>query len=351
MLVVTDLRIGGTPTVVRELALRLRTRASIHVVSLADEGPVGAEIARAGVSLSALEMRGVRDVLAVRRLAGILRDERIDTCCSFLIHASAMAAAAKWLCPRVRLIQSVQTTQPYPAWHWGLQRLVHHAADTIVVPSPSAAAAASRRAGVPARKIVIIPNAVDAAQFEGVGRCDAEELRRPPAVGFIGRLDPVKRIGDLLAAARLLRGAVQVHIFGAGGEEARLRRALEDPVLRDVVTMHGEVGRPQDALRLIDLLVLPSEAEGFGLVLIEAMAAGIPVVATDVPGIRDVVRHGETGLLVPPRRPAALAEAIRTVIGDSALRRRLRQAAAAEVRARYTWDVVLPQYMRLLRID
>ena len=96
--------------------------------------------------------------------------------------------------------------------------------------------------------------------------------------------------------------------------------------------------------------MLPSLAEGFGLVLIEAMAAGVPVIATDVPGIRDVVRDGVTGLLVPPGDPAALAAAVARLSADPTLRHRLTTAARADVRDRFTWAAVLPAYRRLLRV-
>src|SRR5947209_8016752 len=97
------------------------------------------------------------------------------------------------------------------------------------------------------------------------------------------------------------------------------REAEQRGTLRAVVrrlTLHGSVQRPQDALSKVRLLILPSAAEGFGLVLIEAMAAGIPVVATDVAGIRDVVKNEVTGLLVPPAQPRRLADAINRLLDD-----------------------------------
>ena len=116
------------------------------------------------------------------------------------------------------------------------------------------------------------------------------------------------------------------------------------------VTLHGTVSRPQQALAAAGVLVLPSLAEGFGLVLIEAMAAGVPVVATDVAGVRDVVRDGATGLLVPPGNAPAMAAAIRRVLGDRPLRHRLVTAATDDVRRRFTWDVVIDWYRRVLHV-
>src|SRR5206468_2626287 len=122
---------------------------------------------------------------------------------------------------------------------------------------------------------------------------------------------------------------------------------------RDVVMLHGAIARPQEALGQIGLLVLCSQAEGFGLVLIEAMAAGVPVVATDAPGIRDVVRHEQTGLLVPLQLQSSyplLVMAIVRVIEDAALRQKLIENGLREVRASFSWGVVLPQYRALLQL-
>ena len=106
------------------------------------------------------------------------------------------------------------------------------------------------------------------------------------------------------------------------------------------------IANSNEAIPKIDILVLPSAAEGFGLVLIEAMAAGIPVVATNVAGIRDVVRDGMTGLLVQPFAPAELWRAIDRLLNDLSLRNRLVAQARVDVVRRFSWDVVLPQYAR-----
>ena len=106
-----------------------------------------------------------------------------------------------------------------------------------------------------------------------------------------------------------------------------------------------------EALAQSDLLVLPSEAEGFGLVLIEAMAGGVPIVATDAPGIRDVVRHESNGLLVPVGEPEALARAIARIVGDDELRCRLVEQGRQDVNERYAWEAVMRKYQRVLGIE
>lgn len=351
LLLITDLEIGGTPTVVRELAVRLRPFAHVEVACLKRRGPVADELRDAGVTVTAFDAaRPWHLPRTVGRLRRLVRDRQIDTIFSFLVHANAVAAAGSLTLPRVRFIQSIQTTQPEPAWHWTLQAVATARAERVVVPSPSAAEAARRWASVRGKKLVVIPNAVDVAGEPAPPRPPHE----PFAIGFVGRLDPVKRV-DLLvtqyAAVRRALGdrASHLHVFGDGPERSRIERLIAEHGLPPHVTMHGFVP-PAAAYGRIDLLVLPSIAEGFGLVLIEAMAAGVAVAASDVPGIRDVVRDGETGVLFHPHSPAELTPKLVRLVRDDPYRRHLAAAAQVDVRRRFSWPVVLPQYRRLLQI-
>ena len=348
LLFLTDLEFGGTPTVVRELALRLREAAE-------DPGCLPWQTAAQSrsslpqLASSVTPLAAVRpiDLRVLPRFVHLVREQHFDTVFSFLLHANAVAAASSLFLRDVRWIQSVQTTQPWPRWHWMIQRLARRAADKIVVPSPSAAAAAHEWAGVPAEKIIIIPNAIDPAEFPAITPADH---RRPFPILFLGRLDPIKDVPTLVDAVSRLNGLVHLNIFGEGSDRPRIEKRIAERNLSSQVTLHGQIDRPQTALSGAGILVLPSLAEGFGLVLIEAMASGIPVIATDVPGIRDVVQHNQTGLLVPPSNSAMLAAAIRQVVEDQNLRQRLITSAAQQVRLRWTWDTILPQYLRLLRL-
>lgn len=349
LLVITDLEIGGTPTVVRELAVRLQRPGEVHVevACLAPWGPVAGQLMDAGVPVLAMGARRAAELpRVVKRLVRMIRDSQIDTVFSFLIHANTTCALASFTCRNVRFIQSIQTTQPHPRWHWWLQRAVHHRADRVVVPSASAARVAHEWSDVPLDRITVISNAIDPHEFHPTMHSNGTPFR----IGFIGRLDPVKRLPDLILAAGMLGKQYRLDIFGQGRERDRLVGLIAQLGLRQRVKLRGPVPDPQTALAQLDLLVLPSSAEGFGLVLIEAMASGVPVVATNVPGICDVVRDGQTGLLVPVGLPRDLARAIRRVAEDDALRRALVSRGLKHVREHFTWDVVLPQYRRLLHL-
>jgi glycosyltransferase involved in cell wall biosynthesis len=348
LLLITDLQIGGTPTVVRELAIRLHNPPDIHVevACIGKLGPVAEQLREANIEVTSFDAASSLHLpRTVNRILKLVRARKIDIVFSFLIHANVTAAAASWFLPEVRFIQSIQTTQPNPRWHWRLQNFAQHFAQKIVVPSPSAAQAAREWANVPNEKIVVIPNAVDIAQFTSLRSGRTEGALR---IGFIGRLDPIKRISDLVDAMSFLDNRFTLHIFGEGEDRQNIERQIAELNLQNQITMHGSTAKPQAAMQQIDLLVLPSQAEGFGLVLIEAMACGIPVVATNVAGIRDVVRNGENGLLVDVEKPDQLASAIRRIAESDSLRKKLTDAGFEDVRQRFTWATVLPQYQELL---
>lgn len=352
LLLITDLELGGTPTVVRELALRLRAIAEIEVACLSKWGPVAEQLQDAGLTVTALGAAGAFDLSILPRFVRLLRERRFNTVFSFLVHANAVAAVASLWGRDVRWIQSIQTSQPWPRWHWLVQRIVHRSADVVVVPSVSVARCAQDWSNIPADKILVIPNAIDLADYANAQSPAPAGDPRPYPITFLGRLDPIKDVPTLVHAVALLGPMmpVHLHIYGQGADRARIEREVADRQLMDRVTLHGAIARPQTALAGSGLLVLPSLAEGFGLVLIEAMAAGVPVIGTDVPGICDVVRQGETGVLVPPSNAPALARAIAHVVEDRPTRDRLIANAARDVRERFTWDAVMPRYRSLLRI-
>lgn len=300
------------------------------------------EIEAAGVMVHALNARGVRDVGVVWRLARLLERLRYSHVLSFLVHANAAAASVSVLFPELRFFQSIQTTQPRPAWHWPVQTMAARAARKIIVPSPSVAEFGARRCGIPEEKFTVIPNAVAVEQFANLPREKSDVVR----IGFLGRLDPVKRIDDLIAAYGLLApGRYVLHIFGDGTEGNRLKTLARGQM---GIHFRGAVQHPAEALRQMDMLVLPSEAEGFGLVLLEAMAAGVPVVASMAPGIRDVVEDGQTAAMFQVGDVGELAKRIAQITEDHQLKSRLIANGRQLVWERYTLDPVLDAYERVL---
>ena len=166
---------------------------------------------------------------------------------------------------------------------------------------------------------------------------------------FVGRLTPQKDPALLLEAWAIGRWP-QAHLVLVG--DGPLRRGLEARTasgpLAGQITFAGATADVSQYLRAADLLVLPSRAEGMSNALLEAMACGIPIVATDLIGNREVMgEDGQAGRLVPPGNPAALAEAIETLVASTSLRRVLGTAARAVVEKRFDIQRVVTQYVSL----
>jgi phosphatidylinositol alpha-mannosyltransferase len=206
-------------------------------------------------------------------------------------------------------------------------------------------AAASFARHVRRGPIEIVPNGVDVARFAEPGE-PLEGLPPGRRILWVGRLDPQKGFGVMVDAfARLARDFDDVFLLVAGeGRERVALRSLDRRARNRVVPFgsvpHEELPRYHAAA---DVFCSPSVGqESFGMTLVEAMAAGVPVVATDIPGYREVVRDGMDGLLVPPNDPGAIAEAIRRVLSQPELASNL--AAAGLTRApAFAWDAVVPR--------
>ena len=143
-------------------------------------------------------------------------------------------------------------------------------------------------------------------------------------LGCVSRWDPVKRFEILLDAVRRLSTRIPrlvLLLVGGGGEEARIRRIVAETRLRDHVIFTGFLDNPARVYGILDVYVATSLKEGLPLAPLEAMCARLPIIATDVPGHRDVIVHERTGLLVPPENSAALATAIAQLEADPARRR------------------------------
>ena len=199
-------------------------------------------------------------------------------------------------------------------------------ADRVLVTSRYCAGAVERVYGVAPERIAVVPEPIDLEDWQ---RRFARAPRRPserPTILSVARMYPRKRLEDLLEAVALLRRRlpdVRLSIVGDGPERDRLLRRHAALGLGDAVVFLGEVSRSRLAEEYVnaDCFCLPSVQEGFGIVFLEAMAAGLPVVACRAAAVPEVVPDGVAGLLVAPHRPGQLADALEDVLTDSRRRK------------------------------
>ncbi len=245
-----------------------------------------------------------------------------------LLHAHWLPAG--WVAAR--------TGKPYVVQVWGtdvelarrapwLARGVLRGARLVIAPS-SALAASARELGAP--DVQVIPSGVDLP-------VDVGEEVSPPEVLYAGRLSPEKGVLELVDAA----GGMKLVVAGDGPLRERVPGALG-------FVPHDELQRLYARAAVV---ACPSRREGFGVACLEAMAHARPVVATDVGGLRDLVVDGETGLVVPPRDPAALRAALERLLGDEELRRRLGKAGRERARERFSWEAVTDATLAAYRMS
>jgi glycosyltransferase involved in cell wall biosynthesis len=223
-------------------------------------------------------------------------------------------------------------------------------ASAVVALWPGAARVLAERHRVPWEKIRTIPNGVPAARFPAVDPSRRSEARarfgqpaEQPTALYLGALRPEKNAAGAIEAIGALPDAALV-IAGDGPERARLGD-LARRVAPGRVRFLGAVRNPADVLAIADALVVPSFTEGMPAVAIEAGMSAIPVVATDVGAMREVVLDGETGLVVPPGDAAALAGALRDALGAAA---ELGRQARGYCRDRFEIAVVAAAWDELL---
>ena len=246
---------------------------------------------------------------------------------------------------------------------WGLSRLERrHArhAPLVLATSTYSAGRITALYGVPAERIQVVPEGLDprlwglAPGDEGTdgaaGAQDSQRERWPATVLCVARQYPRKRVADLIDAFALLAvrcPRARLVVIGDGPDHHQLQQQVKRLGLGSVVQLLGAVADDREVRRWYQrasLFCLPSVQEGFGIVFLEAMASGLPVVSTTATAIPEVVPHGQAGLLVPPRDPAALAAAIETLLHDP---QRLAAARLAGRRQalRYGWDQVADRFL------
>ncbi|MCJ7544810.1 MAG: glycosyltransferase [Phycisphaerae bacterium] len=355
---ITELGPAGAERCVYELARRVdRSRFDVQVAALRG-GAVADWLAAAGVPVTVLGVRGRWDVSKLALLVELLRG-RVDLLHTHLFHADLVGRVAASLAAVPHLVHTVHTAEGrFRPWQFAMARLLAGACDRIICVSPSVQRLHARRAGLPAWRYAVIPNGIDADAFAH----DAEARRRlrqqwglpqgddQVLLAYVGRLDHEKGIDVLLSAVSHLaaRGTpVDLVIAGDGPQ----RRVVENFVAHGEGGSRcrylGHVDEVCAVLSAADLLVVPSRWEGFALAAAEAMACGLAVIGSDVPGLRDLVLDGRTGLLVERADGVALAETIVRLSADAAARRAMGQAGRERIVREYPLSAMVAAHERL----
>lgn len=358
MYVITGLSVGGAETQLVRVSRELNRRGwEVTLVSLLPPQAYLAELEAAGVVVSTLRMRRkVPDPRPIIRLARLVQLSKPHILHSYMFHANILARVTRLFVKVPVVISSVRTLHEQSRWREVFYRLTDPLCDVTTHVCRAGAERYVRIGAVPAHKMRYIPNGVDTTVF----RPDAEvraRLRQELQVDdlfvwlAVGRFEPPKDYPTMMQAfANIAHDHPKSLLLLVG--DGPLRREIE--ALACALGIQSRVrflGLRRDVSHLMnvaDAYLMSSSREGLPNVLLEAHSTGLPIVATDVGGNREVVLDGKTGFIVPPRAPDALAEAMHRMMDmDAGERLQMGAMGRQHVVANHSIDTVVDKWEQL----
>lgn len=355
LFVSTSTTVGGAEKTLYTLATLLdpKKHQAIGVVSIKPSGAYARKLTLQGIPTESLDISGTPRPADAARLAEIIARLRPDIVHAVMFKAIQLCRLAKPKVPYAfKLVSSPRVHyRTRSVWTLLIDRALKNRDDLLIAECGASRDFLVHRLGYAPSKIKTIRNGTDLAGWP-VSKVDRQKRRLDLRlssgnilVGAVGRLDKQKGFSTLIEAmARLKKTDIRCIILGEGPERGRLEAQIRKHELEKQVWLYGE--RPDIAawLSAFDIHCLPSLWEGLPNTLLEAMALGLPVVASAVDGVPEVVTNDKTGLLVPPASPAVLAKTLRALADDPARRAALGTAAHAVVLEKFTLSRMMNEY-------
>ncbi len=333
-----------------------RDEFDVHVCALTRGGPLEADLAAADVPTTIIGKRWKLDLGSYRRLKRHVAGLRPDLIHTWMFAANTYGFAAARACGVKNVVIAQRCVDPWKSrLQLALDRAMARRCRAVLVNSLGVRDFYVRH-GAPAFRVRLIPNGVALPPPSDVTREQLlAELELPPGsrlIGLVGRLWPQKRVRDAIWAADLLkviRDDTHLLVVGDGPLGDQLRRYRDQVQIRDKVHFLGQRNDVPRLMPHFDVLWSASAYEGQSNVILEAMAAGVPVVATDIPGTRELVVPEETGWLVPVGDRAAFAKYTERLLNDPVLSARISAAARGRVEREFSVEKMIARHVELYR--
>ena len=328
----------------------------VHVAALTHGGPLLGEFREAGIPTTVIGKRLKADPVALARLTRHIARLQPDLVHTWIFAAGSYGRVAARAASVKHVVAGEYCVDRWKSsWQWFVDRRLARSTDRYVVNSPAIRDYCVQH-GLPSEKFTMINNGVEPARASDVSRAELlQQLQCPPdarLIGVVGRLWPQKRVKDLIWAADLLRvlhDNLRLLVIGDGPERSTLERFARLASDLDHIRF---LGHRDDVWRImphLDALWNGSGYEGQPNAVMEAMAVGVPVVASGIPGNRELVVHGETGFLVPVAGRAARARATDQIFNDAALAARLGVAGKQRMLEYFSVDETVRRHAELYR--
>jgi len=329
---------GGGETQVFGLLTYLAVKGHRNDLLAHPQGKLFTQSQKLNVNVRALVVRNELDLRAILRLRRLVRDEKYDV---VHLHTKRAHALSLWLPRGVEAPKYVVTRRmDYPvAKGWYTHQLYNRRVDGVIAISKPIVELLSG-AGVDGQKIRLIHSGVDARRFEAIAEA-SEPNPDLSVVGSVAVMEERKGHRYLLEAARLLKDRghrIRYLLAGDGSLKSKLEETVRSLDLAEDVRFVGFVSDVAQFLAGVDIFASPSLYEGLGVAVLEAMAAGKPIVATNVGGLAESVIDSVTGILIPPRDAQALAAAIAKLVEEKSLARQMGRKGAKQVQENFTLE-------------
>lgn len=343
---ITELDVGGAEKAFVRVLSGLKSRGwEVEAVSLRDSGPLASELLREQIPVTALNCGGLWDLRAFWRLKRLVQSSKPDVVLSFLHQANLYGRLAACSHRQAVVVSGIRVADRRRTVTW-LDRWTSGRVDQYVGVSQQVMNSHAKWCGLSPSRCEWIPNGVDLPEKL------QEAERATDRLLFVGRLTEQKSPQTLLDAFSQLQSQgnnLTLQIVGDGP----LRSALQQQASRLNIDQSVQfLGQRTDVPKLMQkatVFVLPSLWEGMPNVVLEAMANGLPVVCSDVDGIRDVVTDRRTGMLTRPGDADSVMAALTELLGDATFCRKMADSAYQVVSQRFSWDDIVEQYDTLLR--
>lgn len=352
---------GGAEKQMCMLAAGLpRDEFEVHVCALTRGGPLAEKLDEANIPYHVIGKRFKADPIAWWQLRGHIKKIQPDLVHTWIYAADVYGRTAAITCGIKTLVTGLRCVDPWKSGpQLAMDRRLAQRTARLVANSQGVKDFYVEK-GLPAEKIDVIPNGLvplppsDRTRTELLEELGiVEENGKPPyLVGLIGRLWPQKRVKDAIWATDLLkvaRGDVHLLVIGDGPQRDRLVKFRNQVEIRDRVHFLGERSDVARIVPLLDMLWSTSGYEGQSNAIMEAMSAGVPVVATDIPGTQDLITHAKTGLLFPVGDRAALAREANRLLRDPTFAKQIAQAGQAFITSEFNIQTMLDRYAALYR--
>jgi len=338
---ITDLDVGGAESMLFELAQRIDKNKFIPEIGcLKGKGIVGEKLEALGIKVRCFCVEKPWHIYKLLKIASFLKKGRFDILHSYLFHANIIGR----ICGRIAgipiIISSIRVCEKKKLYHLWMDKITNWMVSLEICVSKEVKNFTIEKAGIPEYKLEIVENGISDSFLDAV-TSHRNKKAHSLVVGTIARLSRQKGIEYLLyAAKRVIEqfSDIAFIIAGKGPLASQLKELSIELGISDKVKFLGFKNNIPELLSVIDIFVLPSLWEGMPNVVLEAMAAGKPVIATDTGGSKDIIRSNVNGVLVEPENSEALAEAILKLLGDPAQRQRLGQSARETVKKRFSID-------------